>query len=67
MSMMTRGIADDALLSGTWAKVGKSHYRRVTGEEVRKINGGWQAGDDVYTSRGAAIWAADRKYRAPAA
>ena len=64
-------IADAKIASGTWAKIGRSHYRRETGEEVRRDgNKGWQiiGGNQprkwFYTSRYEAMHQVDRKYEA---
>ena len=47
-------------LLGTWAKIGRSRYQRVTGEVVAKIGNVWRIeGGHAYQTRAAAFSAAD--------
>jgi hypothetical protein len=49
-----------AALNGTWAKIGKSRYKRATGEIVTKIGNVWKIeGGKAYQSRAAAFSAVD--------
>ncbi len=65
-----RDIGDAKIASGAWAKVGRSHYRRVTGEEVKQstrrywdiITDGKSG--DAYLSRYEAMRQVDKKYEA---
>lgn len=65
-----REIADAKIACGTWAKVGQSHYRRETGEEVKQAHGRfWDIIRDgkvrnSYLSRYEAMHQVDRKYEA---
>ena len=50
----------EAALNGTWAKIGKSRYKRATGEIVAKIGNVWKIeGGSAYQSRAAAFSAVD--------
>lgn len=47
-------------LNGTWARIGKSRYQRVSGEIVAKVGSAWKVqGGHSYQSRAAAFSAVD--------
>lgn len=49
-----RDYLQQALL-GTWAKTGKSEYRRVSGEIVKKVSQRWHGADLCWQSAYAAM------------
>jgi hypothetical protein len=50
---------ENALL-GTWAKIGRSAYQRMTGEIVKKVGNAWAVdGATAYQTRAAAFSAVD--------
>lgn len=55
---LSNDYRENALL-GTWAKVGKSRYERVTGEVVEKVNGRWVAMGCCWSSCAAAMQRVD--------
>ncbi len=62
-----RDLDDAKIASGTWAKIGGSHYRRETGEEVKLDGSYWDIIIDgkvsqSYFSRYEAMRQVDRKY-----
>jgi hypothetical protein len=58
----SRDYIKDNLLSGTWAKSGKT-YSRSTGETITKSNQGWIVDfKEIYTTLNAAMWNVNQKY-----
>jgi len=50
----------EAALVGTWAKIGRSRYQRVSGEIVSKTGNAWRVeGGRAYQTRAAAFSAVD--------